>query len=49
MIQLTNLRTKVAVAHGDGIGPEIMLATRKVLEAAGAPIDWVSVEMGEQV
>ena len=26
----------IAVAHGDGIGPEIMDATLRVLEAAGA-------------
>lgn len=29
--------TTVAVAHGDGIGPEIMDATLRILAAAGAP------------
>ncbi|MEL6843097.1 MAG: NADP-dependent isocitrate dehydrogenase, partial [Bacteroidota bacterium] len=51
MLPLTNtdLRTKVAITEGDGIGPEIMAATRRILEAAGAPIDWVPVSMGEKV
>ena len=30
---------KVAVANGDGIGPEIMKATLRILEAAGANIE----------
>jgi isocitrate dehydrogenase len=46
---LQTVRTKVAVAQGDGIGPEIMSATLRILEAAGAPLDWVPVHMGEQV
>ena len=29
-------RTPITVAHGDGIGPEIMAATLHILEAAGA-------------
>ena len=41
--------TKVAVAYGDGIGPEIMEATLKVLEAAGANIQVEKIEIGEQV
>jgi isocitrate dehydrogenase len=39
----------VAVAHGDGIGPEIMRATLTVLEAAGANIETHPVELGESV
>lgn len=39
----------VAVAHGDGIGPEIMRATLRVLEAAGAPLEPVEVRMGEHL
>lgn len=42
-------RTAVAVAHGDGVGPEIMAATLRILEAAGARIDWQPIEIGEQV
>jgi isocitrate dehydrogenase len=39
----------VAIAHGDGIGPEIMQATLFVMEAAGARIDPYPVELGESV
>lgn len=45
--QLT--RAAVAVAQGDGIGPEIMSATLRILDAAGARIDWQPIEVGEQV
>jgi isocitrate dehydrogenase len=45
--QLT--RTAVAVAEGDGIGPEILAATMTVLDAAGARIDWQPIEVGEKV
>jgi len=41
--------TPIAVAPGDGIGPEIMKATLKVLKAAGAKIDAQPIEIGEQV
>lgn len=41
--------TKIAVAHGDGIGPEIMKATLRILEAAGANIETESMEIGKQV
>ena len=41
--------TKVTVAHGDGIGPEIMEATLRVLEAAGADLQYETVEIGEKV
>ena len=41
--------TKVAVAMGDGIGPEIMKATLDILEAAGAPIEPEYIQLGEQV
>lgn len=40
---------KVAVAKGDGIGPEIMDATLKILNAAGANIEPDYIELGEQV
>ena len=41
--------TPIAVAYGDGIGPEIMKATIRVLEAAGAPLRYETVEVGEAV
>ena len=31
---------------GDGIGPEITAAVRRILEAAGAPIEWVERKAG---
>ncbi|MBC5993686.1 NADP-dependent isocitrate dehydrogenase [Pontibacter cellulosilyticus] len=42
-------RTKIAVAKGDGIGPEIMEATLRVLQAAGARLDIEEIEVGENV
>ena len=41
-------RVAVAVAHGDGIGPEIMDATLEVLKGAGADLDYRPVEIGEK-
>ena len=41
--------TTVAVAHGDGIGPEIMSATLAVLEAADAGLQFDPVEIGQKV
>ena len=45
----TNTPVKVAVAMGDGIGPEIMKATLRILEAAGANIEPEFIELGEKV
>ncbi len=42
-------KVPITVAHGDGIGPEIMGATLRVLEAAGAPIAPEVIEIGERV
>jgi len=39
----------IAVAYGDGIGPEIMDAVMRVLDAAKAPLRYETVEMGEKV
>lgn len=41
--------TKVAVALGDGIGPEIMNATLKILDHAGAQIEPTFIDLGEKV
>ncbi|MCA1594273.1 MAG: NADP-dependent isocitrate dehydrogenase [Acidobacteria bacterium] len=41
--------TPITVAHGDGIGPEIMEATLHILEAAGAQLDIERIEIGEKV
>ncbi|GGE22414.1 NADP-dependent isocitrate dehydrogenase [Psychroflexus salis] len=40
---------KIAVAKGDGIGPEIMNATLRILSAAGAHIEPEFIELGEKV
>lgn len=42
-------KAAIAVAHGDGIGPEIMAAVLHVLQAAGAQIDIHPVEVGEKI
>lgn len=42
-------RVPITVAHGDGIGPEIMKATLDIIQAAGARIDIEEIEIGEKV
>lgn len=42
-------KTPITVAYGDGIGPEIMDATLKILMAAGAQIEPEVIEIGEKV
>ena len=41
--------TRITVAKGDGIGPEIMDATIEIIKAAGAEIEIDEVEVGEKV
>jgi isocitrate dehydrogenase len=42
-------KVPITVAHGDGIGPEIMDATLRIIQAAGAPLDIETIEIGERV
>jgi isocitrate dehydrogenase len=42
-------KVPITVAHGDGIGPEIMDATLRIIQAAGAPLDIETIEIGEKV
>jgi len=42
-------KMKIAVAKGDGIGPEIMEAVLKIFEAATVPLDYEFVDMGKWV
>lgn len=42
-------RQRVAVAYGDGIGPEIMDATLRILKAADVPLEYDIIEIGEAV
>jgi len=41
--------TRITVAKGDGIGPEIMDATLEIILAAGATLEIDEIEVGEQV
>lgn len=43
------MKTKITVAKGDGIGPEIMDATLAIISAAGAQLDIEEIEIGEVV
>ncbi|KDR94201.1 isocitrate dehydrogenase (NAD+) [Peptoclostridium litorale DSM 5388] len=40
---------KVTLIPGDGIGPEVAYATRDVIDATGAQIEWEEVNAGETV
>ncbi len=46
---MTHSQIPIAVAYGDGIGPEIMEAALHVLKEAGAPLEIHPVEVGEKV
>jgi len=44
---MTNSKTySITLIQGDGIGPEVTSATRKVMAAAGVVIDWEIVDAG---
>lgn len=40
---------RITIAHGDGIGPEIMQATLRILDAAGAGLTYDEIQIGESV
>ncbi|MFH1239141.1 MAG: isocitrate/isopropylmalate family dehydrogenase, partial [bacterium] len=40
---------KITLIPGDGIGPEVAEATRRVIEATGVKIEWEKVEAGTDV
>jgi isocitrate dehydrogenase len=42
-------KTPITVAHGDGIGPEIMEASLHIIQAAGAALEIETIEIGEKV
>ncbi|MEM8961807.1 MAG: NADP-dependent isocitrate dehydrogenase [Acidobacteriota bacterium] len=46
---MTNTSPRITIAYGDGIGPEIMDATVRVLDAAGAGLEYDRIELGEAV
>ena len=37
---------KFGVIEGDGIGPELVKATKYVIEATGLPVEWVDIPIG---
>ena len=39
----------VTIIAGDGVGPEVVLATRRIIEATGAPIEWEERLAGAEV
>jgi isocitrate dehydrogenase len=41
--------TRITIAKGDGIGPEIMDATLEIIKAAGAQLEIDEIEVGEKV
>ncbi|MEN4012917.1 MAG: NADP-dependent isocitrate dehydrogenase [Bellilinea sp.] len=41
--------SRITIARGDGIGPEIMEAVLTILAASGAPLQYDEVEIGENV
>ena len=43
------MKQRITVAKGDGIGPEIMDATIKILDAAGADLEYDFIDVGEKV
>lgn len=45
----SDMRVPITVAYGDGIGPEIMTASLKVLTGAGADIRTEEIAIGEKV
>jgi isocitrate dehydrogenase len=42
-------KTPITVAHGDGIGPEIMKASLHIIQEAGAELDIEEIEIGEKM
>jgi len=45
---MTTGKIPIAIAEGDGIGPEILNAALHVLDEAGAPLEYHKVEIGEK-
>src|SRR5438309_1547324 len=42
-------KTAITVAHGDGIGPEIMEASLHIIQSAGAALELEKIDIGEKV
>ena len=48
-LEFAAMTHRVTLIPGDGIGPELAEATRRVLDASGVAFDWEVVEAGEAV
>lgn len=46
---ITMSKTKISVAKGDGIGPEIMDAVLQIFNAAQAPLEYEFIDMGKGI
>ena len=46
---MSSKKIPIAIAKGDGIGPEIMDATLSILNASGVNLDYHEIEIGEKV
>ena len=44
-----NSSKTVTLIYGDGIGPEVVGATRKIIDATGVKINWEVCEAGAEV
>ena len=42
-------KTLITIAHGDGIGPEIMASTLRILDTAGAQLEYDEIEVGKKI
>jgi isocitrate dehydrogenase len=49
VVQLMSSTHKVTLIEGDGIGPEVVGATRKIIDATGVNIDWEVCKAGAEV
>ena len=49
MIYIFKKPVRVTIASGDGIGPEIVDSTVRILADAGANIEWDKIDVGEKV
>ncbi|MDD3131992.1 MAG: NADP-dependent isocitrate dehydrogenase [Bacteroidales bacterium] len=43
------MNNRITIAKGDGIGPEIMDATLRIMQAAGVELEYDFIEIGEKV
>ena len=46
---MTETNRLVTLIPGDGIGPEVATAARRIVDATGAPIEWEEREAGAEV